>query len=311
MYFLLRPQKPGLLTRMQSSLIVLLLIHLLAYVPLHAISIVYNFRIAQITKQPIVEKTIERPNSIVALIFDQYRKKYSGTKQNFFGGLSSYIYDFKSYYFRTDFAVSHIKEKNDGTITFSGTETDDILFTMGHNWTISDHSVLTLSGLFGIPTHKILRLKHIDFGYSQVGLGIQFDGSHYFNHICALLYGTRYIYFVPRTAQDALCNKYHFTIGNVADFLIANKNSWKHHGFELGYSARFRFGCHCNPHFDEIVEKTNYIRSNFYFVYKYKFFIKQVSNRFLLNFSYGFDHVSKTFGNKSIITVWGSWNVRF
>ena len=155
----------------------LLFFIMLQHANLLAISMVYNFRIAQITKQPIFEKTMEREHSLIALIFDQYRKKHDDIFQNFIGGLGSYIYDFEPYYFRTDFAVSHIKEVTDHVTTFSGTETDDILFTIGRNFILDDRTTVTLSGLFGIPTHRIFRLQHIDFGYSQIGLGIQSDGS--------------------------------------------------------------------------------------------------------------------------------------
>ena len=55
-------------------------------------------------------KQARENNQLMALIFDQYRKKYNGTFQNFVGGLGSYIYNFDSYYFRIDGAVSHIKE---------------------------------------------------------------------------------------------------------------------------------------------------------------------------------------------------------
>lgn len=276
------------------------------------ISMVYNFRIAQITKQPIIEKSTDNEHSLIALIFDQYRKKDDNIFQNFIGGLGSYIHDFEPYYFRTDFAVSHIKEVTDHTTTFSGTETDDILFTIGRNFILNDRTTMTLSWLFGIPTHRIFRLQHTDFGYSQIGTGIQFDGSYALNHKSDLLYGARYIYFVPRKALDDLDQKHTFTIGNIGDLLLAYKNNWdKHHGIELGYTARFRFGAHIYPNLDEFVKKTNYIRSNFYIAYKYKFLLNTVSNRLIWYLSYGFDHKPKVFGNKYIVTLWGSWNIRF
>lgn len=278
---------------------------------LSPISMVYNFRIAQITKQPIVEKS-HRHNKVIALLFDQYRKKYNGIFQNFVGGLGSYIYDFESYYFRTDFAVSHIKQITDHVTTFSGTETDDILFTGGRNFILNDRTTMTFSGLFGIPTHRIFRLQHVDFGYSQVGLGLQWDGSYLLNDTSALLYGARYIYFVPRTALDDLEEKHRFTIGNIGDLLLAYKNNWnKHHGIEFGYTARFRFGAHIYPNLDDIVKKTNYKRSNFYGVYKYKFIVDDISHRLLFYLSYGFDHTPKIYGNRYIVTLWTSWNIGF
>ena len=65
------------------------------------------------------------------------------------------------------------------------------------------------------------------------------------------------------------------------------------------------------PSLDEIVKKTNYIRSNFYIAYKYKFLVNDISNRLIWYLSYGFDHKPKVFGNKYIVTLWASWNIRF
>lgn len=285
---------------------------MLHYSSLSAISMVYNFRIAQITKQPIFEKTFNRNHTIVALLFDQfYKKRNNTTHQNYAGGLGSFIYDCEPYYFRIDAALSNIRQTDNHITTFSGTETDDILFTVGRNFIVNEQALITLSGLFGVPTHKIFRLRHPDFGYSQVGMGIQLDGSYTVDCIGSLLYGARYIYFVPRNALDDCKKKYNFTIGNVGDILLAYKNTWNQHGLELGYTFRSQFGAHIRPNLDDTVEKTNYLRSNFYIVYKYKFLTYNVANRLLFNFSYGFDHNPKTFGNKHIITLWASWNIGF
>lgn len=278
---------------------------------LYPISIVYNFRIAQITKQPIYEQQ-DVNNHVIALFFDQFRKKYTGEiRQNFIGALGSYIRSFRPYYFRTDFAVSHIKEKTKSVTTFSGTETDDILFSLGCNVRKNKVTPLTVSGLFGIPTHKIFRLQHIDFGYSQVGLGIQADGLYQLNPSNAFIYGGRYIYFIPRNALDKNHKRYKFTLGNIIDLLAAYKTNWDHHGFEVGYTERFRIGAHICPHLDNTIQKANYIRSNFYAVYKYKFMIRNVHNRLLFNFAYSFDSSSKIFGNRYIIFLWSSWNIGF
>lgn len=288
-----------------------LVVVMLHSIPLLGSSIVYNFRIAQITKQPILEQSSHFPNLVVLLPFGQYQKKYNGTKQNFAGGLASYIHDFSPYYCRTDFAVSKIKEKSDNITTFSGVETDDILFTMGRNFVLPGRGSITTSGLLGIPTHKIFSLEHLNFGYSQVGIGLQLDGLYSFNDSGDFVYGARYIYFVPRKAYDELHKKYQVTIGNIADILTAYKNNWHQHGAEIGYTLRFRFGAHADPFIDQFAQKTNYIRNNFYFVYKYRFLINNIPNRLLFNIAYGFDSSPKKFGNRYIITLWGAWNINF
>ncbi|MBI2774444.1 hypothetical protein HYX58_00340 [Candidatus Dependentiae bacterium] len=289
----------------------LLLLSIFSCPDLSGISMVYNFRIAQITKQPIMQQKSQKNHLFVALLFDQFRKKHSGVYQNYFGGLGSFIYDFKPYYFRTDFAASYIKEKDNGVVTFSGTETDDILFTLGRNFILKQNDVITLSGLFGVPTHKIYRLQHADFGYSQIGTGIQLDGAHAFRCMRSVMYGARYIYFVPRKAFDNFDQKHTFTLGNITDLLLAFSKDWQKKGVELGYTFRTRFGAHSSSPFDDIEKKTDYIRSNFYGVYKYKFSIRNLSNRFLFYGAYGFDHSPKFFGCKYIVTFWASWNLSF
>lgn len=288
----------------------LALLSILQHVNVSAVSIVYNFRIAQITKQPIFERTEDKRNTLVVLPFYQFRQKYNGTRQNFLGSLGSYIYHSKQYYFRTDFALSHIKDHSKDTL-FSDTETDDILFTLGRNVVLSKKDDITLSGLFGIPTHRVFRLQHLEFGTGQYGVGLQLDGFHGLDKGSAFLYGARYIHFLPRNALDTTEKKYRFTRGNIGDLFFAYKYNWNNHGIETGYTARTGFGAHISPHLDDIVKKSTYTRSNFYAVYKYKFLINNLPNRFLFNISYGFDHNRKEFSNKYIVTFWASWNINF
>lgn len=289
-----------------------ILVCILPYAHLRAISIVYNFRIAQITKQPIFEENNTQHHSVIALLFDQYQKKYHGdSTQNFAGGLSAYIYNARSYYFRVDTAASHIHSTTNHITTFSGIKTDDILITIGRNFKLNALNSTTFSVLFGMPTHCPNILKHTDFGYGQVGTGVQIDGSYDLQHKNHFLYGLRYNYFVPRTARDEQNNKYRFTIGNIGDLLFGYKHNWTHHGLEFGYTQRWDFGAAIRPHLDDIVKKINYTRSNFYFVYKYIFSINNLEHRFLFDVSYGFDQKPKKYGNKYIITVWGAWNIRF
>ncbi len=289
----------------------LLLLCILSHTTINAISIVYNFRIAQITKQPIMDEEDYHKYSAIALIVDQYNKTYDDMSRNYAGGLASFIYNFKPYYVRADFAVSHIHAKDQRTTTFTGTEVDDLLFTLGRNFVFGYHKVLTISGLLGIPTHQILTLQHPSVGYGQFGAGIQLDGSYPIGRNGAFLGGARYIRFFERHARDSSGTRYLFTIGNVEDVLIAYKHSWPKHGAEFGYTSRIQFGAAIYPTLDDTVEKTDYIRSNIYAVYKYKFLIRDLPNRFLLNVAYGRDHRPKAYGNKYIITVWASWNISF
>ena len=272
---------------------------------------VYNFRIGEVTKQPIAEKSKAKNHKVLALFFNQYRKRYTGMQQNFLGGLSSYIYDFKPYYARIDGAVSYIQERTDHTTTFSGTKVDDILFTLGRNFEINKRTLCTLSGLFGIPTHPVYQLKHSDFGTGQVGTGLQFDGSYKFTHRDSLILGSRYLYFIPRHAYDILHVKYKLPGSNVIDTLFAYRNIQKNHGFELGYSWGALFTSNNSSEFSEKFGSLNSMRHSFYGVYGYRFFINTISNKLLFNISYGFDQMSKLYGSKIILSFWAAWNIGF
>ncbi|MGB8468063.1 MAG: hypothetical protein WCE21_03585 [Candidatus Babeliales bacterium] len=282
---------------------------------IHATSMVYNFRIAQITKQDIFNKDGGDKNySVVALLFNVIRKKYHGDVQQYFlGTLDSFIYDFReNYYFRTDFAVSAIKEKTEGITTFHDVETDDLLFSLGRNLHVNDKASLTFTALLGLPTHVPYRLRHLELGLAQVGIGGQLDGSYAWNSRDAFLFGARYVYFVPRTLHNTVDQQFRFTYGNMGDVLVAYKHNWpKKHGIEFGYTTKFRFGAHIHPFVPEVAKKSDYIRSNWYSVYKYRFAIKEVANKLLFNIAYGFDHQPHQFGNKYIVTIWGSWIVNF
>lgn len=269
-------------------------------------------RISHVTKSVLLEPDSRKYN-IVALLFDQYQTKYAGCiNQNFAGIFGSVSYNFfTNWYARMDSAFAHIHQKTAGIETFSDTETDDILFYLGHISKLNERAKLTISGLFSIPTHQIFTLQHPAMGYGQVGVGIQFDGAYNLGCDFRILYGARYVHFIARDALGSDCNCYDFTIGNLGDLLIAMKKIWDLHGLEWGYTARWNFGAQVSPCYADIVTQTNYIRNNFYLVYNYDFFVQDVRNRLYFNIAYGFDSKPKTFGNKHIITGWFSWNLKF
>lgn len=302
---------------LKSYLVCLLLLFLGSiqyFADLEAISMVYNFRIAQVTKQPVPSEETEAENTFLVLLFDQYYKKHSDELHNFEGGLFSYIYNDKHYYFRTDGAVARVQQKKEGVVVFSDTQTDDVLFTFGRHFEFSDNKTSTLSVLFGIPTHRVFKLLHPDFGYGHMGTGIQLDGTYPLGEEGAeqdLLWGVRYIYYIPRRTQNDTGKRYSFTIGNKADLFLAYKKSIGNHGLEVGCTSRFLFGSHIAPLLEDITQRSDYIRSSFYAVYGYKFLVRDIPNRFLFSIGYGFDELPKYFGNKYILSLWMSWNVNF
>lgn len=293
----------------------ILLTSLFANTNIATISIVYNFRIAQITKRAFIEHEQKTTSlTLTFLSFDQYQEKYrGGIQENFTGGLAAFVYDFTpSSYVRTDAALSYINQKTYHVATFSDMETDDILFTIGHNFTPNNKSRITISGLFGIPTHNIYALQHVALGYGQIGTGVQIDGLYRLTNHLDFLWGTRYLYFIPQIAQDISENSYTFSIGNIADLLLGLKWNWpSSHSLEGGYTARWDFGAHISPHINDIVAKTNYSRNSFYLVYKYKFETQRVAHRLLFDIGYGFDSKPKSYGYKKIATCWISWSINF
>ncbi len=294
----------------QTSLLLFLFIITTTHY-LHSRSVVYNFRIAQITKQHLFETANQRKYTVIGLLFDEVsQKRYDGIHRNYFGGLGTFIYTIEDYFFRADFAVSLVQQKSFDS-HFADTQTDDFLFTFGKNFKISENADITLSGLFGVPTHPVYTLIKPEFGFGQFGLGLQLDSVYKINPINSLVFGGRYIYFIPRCAQNSEKNCFKFTQGNLIDFLVASKNVWGKHGLEVGFTPRFAFGAKICPYLDDIIEKSNYIRTTWYAVYQYKFMINNVKNRLLFNIASGFDATGKKYGNKYIVFIWGAWDIKF
>lgn len=297
---------------MKSNAVKILLTILLFHKTTTTISVVYNFRIAQITRQPVVEHNDKTPHTLTALLFNFFQKTRSlNIRENYSGGLVTFNYNIgHSYYLRSDFAVSHVNQTINKLHTVEATEPDDILLTAGRNFKTSNISRVTLSGLLGIPTHSVNTLQRVGFGAGQVGLGIQIDGLYKLNKKSDLLWGSRYNRFIPRTAQDILENQYKFTIGNIADVLVGLQTSIAPaHGLETGYAARWGFGIKACPLVDDI-ERFNYRRNNFYLVYKYTLLTPRVAHRLIINIAYGYDAKPKRFGYDAVM-LWGSWSINF
>jgi hypothetical protein len=296
----------------KNILFLTLLVELLSYIPASGLSVVYNFRIAQITRKPIAEETNKRPNSASLLLFDFFQKtRCFDIRENYAGGLLTYNRNFaKKYAFRVDFSAAHVHQTVQKAPTTNITEPDDILFTIGRNLLVHEKSKVSFSVLLGIPTHSINTLQRVGFGTGQVGIGGQLDGLYKCTQKIDFLWGARCSYFIPRTAFDTLDTCHKFTIGSIADVLVAlQTNNPLGHGFEAGYDARWGFGAHATPRIVQL-DRLNYMRNNFYAVYKYTFLTERLAHRILLNISYGFDSKPKLYGFNAIM-VWGSWGIAF
>jgi len=286
---------------------------LLDHLQVSAVSVVYNFRVAQITRQPIAQKNINhKPNTLSLLLFDFFQKtRCFDIRENYAGGLATYSRNFsENYYFRTDFATASAHQTVKKIETANVIESDDILFTVERNILQHEQGKVSVCGLLGIPTHSVYTLQRVGIGTGQVGLGAQLDGLYKLAQNCDFLCGARYVYFIPRNAIDNFGNSYKFTIGSIADLLLAlQTNRTLGHNIEGGYAVRWGFDIHATPAIPEL-NNLNYTRNNFYLVYKYTFLKDRFAHRFLFNISYGFDSKPKKIGYNAVM-VWGSWGIAF
>lgn len=298
--------------------ILLIITYLFNAIDARSVSIVYNLRVAQTTRRQRLEEKKHLHSIAAVTAFGQFRKKYDETHQSIGGGLGTYIYTLKSVYAKVDFAAARAHEENTTTTTFSDsrTQTDDLLITAGYSHKINDRKRFTLSGILGLPTHKDTNLEGFSFGTGHIGLGLQADGAFIYSpkkhH--AIMAAARYVHFFPRDADVTINDtkqRFDFALGNLIDLLIAHSSHWNKHSLEIGYNPSFAFGAHINPPLDDVVDKTNFIRSSFYGAYQYRFAIRAKPSAIALALSYGLDHINKRFGNKQIVTVWALWGINF
>lgn len=278
------------------------------------VSIVYNLRISETTKQrSLVAKQINRTALAAVTPFDQYRRKYTGTTENYLGGILTYVHMPNSWYVKGDFAVAHVHAKMSDGNRIAKRQTDDILITGGYSVLPDDKNLLTFSGLFGIPTHKDFAFEGPQFGTGHYGLGVQLDGSFAVSDDLtqAIMTAMRYVHFFKRDivfcATPGVPTRFSFGAGNLIDLFIAYQGSFGRHRFECGYNPSALFEASVSPFLATVQEKTNFIRSSWFASYYYVLFDQTVKSSLTFGLSYGFDHQSKIYGNKNIVTGWITW----
>jgi len=280
-----------------------------------AVTAVYNLRMAETTKRDPAHDIFKRPSIATVTLFDQWRKKGDETHEVIGGPLLSYNYLKYPFYFRVDFAFANASQEKD-SIHFSRTQTDDLLFSAGYDYALSELMRFTFSGLLGIPTHKDDFLTGVQFGYAHVGLGAQIDGSFGFdfNPNQSIRTAARYIRFFPRTATqcvDGVDEKYTYNPGNLADMFVSLHNKFGLNRLEFGYNPSFLFGSTICPEIADFATKNGFIRNSFYGNYKRLFYVGDYLNALQASISYGFDIRPKFIGRKRIINIWGSWIINF
>lgn len=293
-------------------------IALLAHTLTHGVSIVYNLRIAETTKRQAIQSDVPVHEHITAgTLFASWRETYNNTHQTINGGLGTFIYTPLDFYFRIDSALGHVRAENKKeSVHDSHTQWDDILCMFGYNMTLGERIHTTVSGLWGIPTHKDHNLQYFDFGTGHAGLGFQADaGYRYSENNHNTLYGAaRLIHFFPRTATaciDKISHAFDFNLGNLVDLLLAHNSRWGFNKLEIGYNATFDFAAHIDPALTSIVTKTNFIRSSFYGSYNHIFSKSKHPQALIIGLSYSRDQSPKQFGIQRGITTWITWGINF
>jgi hypothetical protein len=289
---------------------ILFILMLIYFTRTNSESIVYNFKIAQITKSADMNN-----NVFNFLTFNLYREKYNCAQKNFTGEMVSYIHNLRPYYFRIDTAYGYYFEKLNDQKTFKGENLDDILITFGKTFH-QDYKNDTLSCLIGIPTHHATSMDSINFGVGQYSLGIQFDTLHKVGKQ-DLLFGSRFLHFFPRKIYHADYYGYKFTPGSLIDLLAGYKKNWANKGLEFGYNLAFRFNAQldcCDDNINknqEILAKYNITRSSFYLALKYFFNTCDIKNKIFLIMSAGFDHDPAPFKVKKLFNCSLSWALSY
>lgn len=277
------------------------------------VSIVYNLRVAEITRRQASDPKYTDPSIASLALFDQTRRRCDLVKQNIAGGLATYLYLRKRFYCKADFAVGHVRSDNiDGR--FSRIQTDDILLSLGYSKKISDRTKMTFSMLFGFPTHADTILEGIEFGTGHNGFGLQIDGSFLCsekgNH--SILTAARYIRFFPASIFypiNNICTPFSLDIGNLVDLIIGYNYRFNTSAFEVGYNPSFLFSATITPAIADVTNQINGIRSSFYGAYKHLFLRDKHPQGIIIALSYGFDNKPRIF--KQILTAWAAWGINF
>lgn len=289
---------------------------------MQAISIVYNMRIASITRRQHANEPVDHEHAILGTPVGQWRQLNTGTKQHDAGMLYSYIYTKQSYYIKVDSAVGHAAgniplSSSNGSVHVAVTQWDDLLFTGGYGYEIGSKGRIAYSALFGIPLHRDHLVEFAQFGTGHVGIGGQIDTAHEFSDAHTVFFALRGIYFIPRCAYtNNPClepflpqSTFKVKLGTLFDIFISHQVRWAtHNRFEYGYDATFAPTSSINP---PLFDHISFIRHSFFAVYfrTVPFFGKPTG--LVIGFSGGFDSKPELLSNRYHTTLWGSWGLAF
>lgn len=281
-------------------------------------TVVYNLRIAQITRQQIQHIADGRETNVLLFtnLFQQWLKFRCGIKQTITGTLVSYIQTGQSWYIKIDGALAHVRNLFPCT-ELKRNQTDDILISGGYGINPREGTRIGFTGHLGIPTHKDTILEGIQFGTGHYALGAQIDGSQAYTvgrpHF--VLWALRYIHFFPRTVHfddPTRPQRYKFALGNLVDIYISHQSNWdKRHRIEFGYDGIFDFGTRFCPPLTNLNVPTHFIRNSYFVAYarRIKHFNQPGALIFVL--SYSSDAVPRLYGQQYGVSLFFSWAIIF
>jgi len=293
------------------------IINIIMCVPMHGITLVYNLRIAETTRTQLKHLVQKRHSIIAATPFAQFRQLLKDAHESAVGGLLTYIYMKEHFFARVNAAVGHVHAKSDTlNASFSRTQTDDILATVGYAFSVHEYLSMGASLHLGVPTHEDTSLQVVQLGTGHVGLGGQIDAAYSISDSQAFMAAARFIHFFPRNVRIMLndvMQHFDFALGNAADLYFTYQKNWgRQHQLEVGYNPTFLFDAHTEPPLPELMAQINSTIHSFFGSYRYGFLIKNTyPSAIIIGTSIGVNPLPEQFGNTKIETVWFSWGINF
>jgi len=291
--------------------------NILICLPMHGITLVYNLRIAETTRTQL-KHLVQKRHSIIAVTpFAQFRQLLKDAHESAVGGLLTYIYMKEHFFARVNAAVGRVHAQSDTLeASFSRTQIDDILATVGYAFSVHDRLSMGASLHFGVPTHADSSLQVVQLGTGHVGLGAQIDVAYSISNTQALMAAARFIHFFPRKVDielNEIMQNFDFALGNAADLYLTYQQNWgPRHQIEVGYNPTFLFDANAQPPLPDLMAQINSTTHSFFGSYRYGFLIKNTyPSAIIVGASYGINPLPERFGNTQIENVWFSWGINF
>lgn len=282
-------------------------------VPISPISVVYFLRVSQVGTQ--LESKITKPSLMIVTGFGEWAKTRDQFHQRAVGVWGNYRYDQPSWSLSINSAVGQVRN-NACNLKFKRTQSDDLLFIGSYKpRPLSEKASCTISGYFGVPTHRDTVLEGLEFGTGHYGTGAQFDLNYIYNETQNTLYAVRLIHFFPRNAANKVTKDptaRRFALGDQLDIYISHLLHWnKDHTLGVGYDGTFSFNINLKPAIINFAPALNYTLHTFFIYYIRDVMIQNREHSFVLFVSSGFENRPKCFAYKYTAGIFVSWSINF